>query len=141
MKRFLILALAVLCLLAGCKAGSKEPGTTDEVRVVSKNGTEVTPQHHRIHAFSGKLAADLERYSIERILEELKDSEPIAAPFTINVERAAYSVYDLQGNELSYRSESLQVPDTAGTYVCVFEASLGTESDWAGYQFFFKFTV
>lgn len=141
MKRFLVLALTILCLMASCGDHRDTPTSPEEVRITTQDGVEYAPLYAWIFSYDNGLSADGTRYGADHIAKELADSAPIQAPFSFNLDGKDFSVYDLQGNTLSYRCEGIQLPTDSGTYICAFEATFGNNKSYQGYLFYFKFTV
>lgn len=142
MNRLLCLVLCLLCLLPGCAAKKDLPSSPEEVKIISQDGSEHTPLYNWIYSYENGLAADGTLYGPDHMIEELLDSAPVHVPFTTNLDgEEQYSVYDMQGKELSYRTDELQLPAASGEYICVISASFGTKKNYQGYQLYFKFTV
>ena len=139
----LMLVLA-LGLLTGCS--QKAPVNTSPDGVVIKMASaQHTPNNHWVFTYEDGVAADGARLTAAEMLAQTEGTRVIPTPFTVEnggaLDNGIYSVYDLEGNEISYQRMVFNAPEEAGEYLCVVEMTFGNEKVYSGYQIFFRFSV
>ena len=139
----LVLVMA-LCLLTGC--GQKETVDTspDKVRI-KMSAAEHTPNNNWVFSYEDGVAADGTRLTAEEMLAQTEGTRVIPTPFTVEnggaLDSGIYSVYDLEGNVISFQRMIFSAPEEVGEYLCVIEMTFGTTEVYSGYQIFFRFSV
>ena len=139
----ILVTVLALCLFTGCTPKAPVDTSPDKVRIVME-AAEHTPEHNWLYRYEDGVSADGTRLSVEEMLAKTEGSRVIPAPFTVvtgnALENGAFSIYDLEGNLIGQRM-TFSVPEEGGEYLCVMELTFGTEKEYEGYQFFFRFSV
>jgi len=139
----LLLLLAVcICVFPACSQDITEQTLLE----VDESVSVLVPEARWIFGLDEKgVARDGARYQIDEILSEAQAETPVHAPFTLrwrnDITNASYTIYEMDGTEITWRSDKFTVPETPGTYICVAEGVFGTEKVYDGYQFLFCFTL
>ena len=144
LKKLLLVVLLVLsvCIFPACTQDVTEQNLLE----VDDSVTVLVPEARWIFGLDENgVAKDGARYLIDEILSEANAETPVNAPFTLrwrsDITRASYTFYDMDGTELTWRSDKFTVPEEPGTYICIAESVFGTEKVYDGYQFLFCFTL
>ena len=141
----IVVLVLALGLLTGCSPKTTPVNTSPDGVVIKMTAAEHTPNNNLLYSYKDGLAADGTRLTAEEMLAQTEGTRVIPTPFTVEnggaLDSGVYSVYDLDGNELSYRQMIFTAPEEAGEYLCVMEMTFGNEKVYSGYQIFFRFSV
>jgi len=133
---FVLGVVLLLCLYA-CSQKEVKAGS---VKILA-DGQEYAPLSNLIFSLKDGLAADAERKQPAAIENELTVIS-VKDDISVLIEGETPGVYTLFNEELKelyYRSDHFEVPAESGVFICSIEVTWGDETEYKGYQYFFKF--